>query len=73
MLHRLDGPAIEFSNGNKRWYQNDCLHRLDGPAIEWSDGTREWYINGDRYSEQAWFEMLPEDKQADYLFKLGER
>ena len=21
-LHRLDGPAVEFSNGNKWWYLN---------------------------------------------------
>ena len=46
-LHRLDGPAIEYSyGGNKLWYQNGQLHRLDGPAIEYPDGTKEWYRNG---------------------------
>jgi hypothetical protein len=33
-LHRLDGPAIEYSNGVKIWCQNGKCHRLDGPAIE---------------------------------------
>jgi hypothetical protein len=50
-LHRLDGPAIEYPNGDKRWYQNDQLHRLDGPAIEFSNGTKEWYINSVRFTE----------------------
>ena len=24
-LHREDGPAVEYSNGDKRWYLNDKL------------------------------------------------
>jgi hypothetical protein len=44
--HRLDGPAAEWSNGNKQWCQNGLLHRLDGPAIEWNDGMKEWWQNG---------------------------
>ena len=45
ILHRMDGPAIEYANGCKGWYQNGKLHRMDGPALEWSDGDA-WYING---------------------------
>jgi len=45
-LHRLDGPAIEWANGDKWWYQNGQLHRTDGPAIEDADGYRAWYQNG---------------------------
>ena len=33
-LHRTDGPAVEYSNGDRVWYQNGFLHRIDGPAIE---------------------------------------
>ena len=44
--HRTDGPAVEYVNGTKHWYQNGKLHRLDGPAIEHPDGTRMWYQNG---------------------------
>lgn len=25
ILHRIDGPAIEHSNGDNRWYLNDVL------------------------------------------------
>ncbi len=44
--HRLDGPAIEYSNGNKQWWQNGRLHRLDGPTIECVNGGKSWYQNG---------------------------
>ena len=49
--HRLDGPAVEYSNGDKDWYQNDKRHCLDGPAIEYSNGYKEWCIKGEYYSE----------------------
>ena len=54
-LHRLDGPAVERSNGSKEWYQNGKHHRLDGPAVEYSDGSKSWYIDGKYYkTEKEW-------------------
>ena len=47
--HRLDGPAIEWSNGDKEWYMHGKRHRIDGPAIEWSNGDKEWYMHGKRH------------------------
>ena len=44
--HREDGPAIEYTDGDKHWYKNGKLHRTDGPAIEYADGAKYWYING---------------------------
>jgi len=41
--HRLDGPALKYTNGDKWWYKEDKLHRLYGPAIECTDGIKEWY------------------------------
>ena len=49
VLHRENGPAIEWCNGDKRWHQNGQLHRTDGPAIEWRDGDKRWYQNGQRH------------------------
>jgi hypothetical protein len=59
LLHREDGPALEYAVGNKSWfvgkrpryiwYVNGQLHRLDGPAVEWNDGSKEWYVNGKRH------------------------
>ena len=46
LLHREDGPAIEWTDGTKHWYRNGQLHRENGPAVEWANGTKEWYRNG---------------------------
>ena len=43
--HRENGPAVEYSNGDKLWYQNDQLHRIDGPAIDRANGHKEWWQN----------------------------
>ena len=48
-LHRTDGPAIEYDDGTKSWYQNGLLHRTDGPAAELADGDKVWYQNGLRH------------------------
>lgn len=43
-LHRLDGPAIEFANGDKEWWINGKRHREDGPAV--IAGENEyWFLN----------------------------
>jgi hypothetical protein len=48
-LHRLDGPAFEYSNGSKLWYKDGELHRLDGPAIELVNGDKEWFQRGKKH------------------------
>ncbi len=45
LLHRENGPAIEYSHGSKEWYIYGKLHREDGPAIEWFDGAKYWFKN----------------------------
>ena len=48
-LHREDGPAVEYFNGNKYWFINGQLHREDGPAVEYSNGDKYWWIDGKRH------------------------
>ena len=49
LLHRIDGPAYNDFDGEKRWYFKGKLHRLDGPAIEHPYGNYVWYIDGKRH------------------------
>ena len=44
--HRIDGPAIEWSNGAKDWWVDGKLHRIDGPAVKYSDGSKSWWVDG---------------------------
>lgn len=46
ILHRTDGPAIEFVNGDKEWFYHGRHHRVDGPAIKCKNGYKVWYLNG---------------------------
>lgn len=50
-LHREDGPAVEYTTGDKTWFQNGKFHRIDGPAIEYSDSYPIWFINGQYYEK----------------------
>ena len=45
-LHKTDGPAVKYFNGDRVWYQYGQLHRIDGPAIERVNGHKEWWQNG---------------------------
>ena len=52
-LHREDGLAIEYANGDKHWYLNGKRHREDGPAIEYANGDKLWYINDKLHREDG--------------------
>jgi len=70
LLHREDGPAIEYTNGDKYWWLNGKLHRENGPAVEWSNGNKEWYLNNKRHREDG-----PAVERSDgdkYWFLNGE-
>ena len=52
ILHREDGPAIEYKDGSKVWSVNGKYHREDGPAMEFVSsnmfpgGLKLWYYKG---------------------------
>ena len=50
-LHRDDGPAVVWRDGDKEWYQNGLRHRDVDPAVVWYNGDEEWYQNGLRHRE----------------------
>ena len=52
-LHREDGPAYIWADGEQEWYINGQRHREDGPARIRADGTQEWYINNQRHREDG--------------------
>jgi hypothetical protein len=71
-LHRLDGPAVEWPNGYKAWYENGIIHRIDGPAIERSDGYKDWWKNGIKFPDKdSFFESLTEKEKETVLFSTN--
>lgn len=54
ILHREDGPAIEYKNGTyKAWWVNGKIHREDGSAIEHARGDKSWWINSKLHREDG--------------------
>lgn len=65
-LHREDGPAVKFDNGESRWYFNGKLHREDGPAFIENDGSKYWYLNGKLHREDGPAIERPDGKKEWY-------
>lgn len=62
ILHREDGPAIEFASGSKVWYLNGKAHCEDGPAAEWANGDKEWHLNGNELTEEEFNKAIKGNK-----------
>jgi len=50
ILHKDDGPAVEYIDGSKFWFQNGRRHRIDGPAVEYMRG-KEYWLNDKSYPD----------------------
>lgn len=70
--HRVDGPAVIYTNGTKEWYFNNKLHRTDGPAMMLYNGSKFWFLNGMRYTHEEWLKKLTPEQQYNYLWNLDE-
>jgi len=69
ILHREDGPAIEYYNGRKEWYFHGTHHREDGPAIITPDGSQYWIYKGKYHREDGPAVIAGDDSyQAWYLY-----
>jgi hypothetical protein len=67
ILHREDGPAVEWEYDGKAWYINGEAHRLDGPAVEWASGRKSWYIDGKFLTEE---QFTNHPKVQHYRFSI---
>jgi len=59
IIHRVDGPAIEYADGGEAWYLNDQLHRVGGPAITVSLTSGKPYYATKialRAGDKAWYQ-----------------
>ena len=69
-LHRLDGPAAEYADGDKHWYIDGKRHRLDGPASEYADGGKLWYIDDQGYSKEEHRQIIEEARALSKALRL---
>ncbi|MCA8354219.1 hypothetical protein [Burkholderia cepacia] len=52
ILHRTDGPAIEYPDGSQAWFSNGVRHRSGEPAYVGADGSEEWWVRGVNIGKQ---------------------
>ncbi|CAB4129829.1 hypothetical protein UFOVP116_134 [uncultured Caudovirales phage] len=55
LLHRDDGPAIEYNDGKQLYYCKGALHRSDGPACIYTCGGVSWWLYGKPYFSASEF------------------
>lgn len=60
IVHRLDGPAVEYKEGLQMWAKDGVLHRLDGPAVTHknSPDSSQYWINGELFSESRFYSII---------------
>lgn len=51
-LHRDDGPAFIYSDGELQWWHHGQLHCRTGPAVITRTGIKEFWVYGKQVSEQ---------------------
>ena len=73
LLHREDGPAREFVNGDKLWFLNDLPHRVDGPAHDRADGVKVWFFNGKLHHEDGPAYEHPNGRKEWWIHGKGHR
>ena len=70
VIHRIDGPAIEYANGDRFWLVDGKRHRVDGPAVEWVDGRGSWYVEYKYYTEENFNKLIEEVKELPLALRL---
>ena len=70
VLHRIDGPAREYADGDKFWHVNGKLHRNDGPAVEYADGGKRWYVDGKGYTEEEFNKLMKAIRKLPLALRL---
>lgn len=70
ILHRVDGPAVEYKNGNTSWYLNGLRHREDGPAVTSDSGYRMYYLDGALHRLDGPAVHLPNGNESFYIAGL---
>lgn len=63
-LHRTDGPAVKYRNGDREWYLYGLKHREDGPAVENVSGKVQWLLDDMLHREDG-----PADYDDDKIIK----
>jgi len=57
-LHREDGPAVEYKDGDLFWFINGEPHRIIINNVQQPYGYKEYWLNGTILNEQEWLSKV---------------
>jgi hypothetical protein len=70
--HRLDGPAVEYKDGDNYWYKYGLKHRIGGPAVTLGN-MKMWYLYNTKLTEEHYEYVISNLPLLYWLrFKRGE-
>ena len=65
VLHRVDGPAVEYPTGFKAYYMFGLKHRIDGPAVIHPQlGKEFYYLFGCKFTKKEYKNFLKNIKEV---------
>lgn len=67
VVHREDGPALIWADGDKIWYFNNRIHRDNGPAVERVNGEKKWVRHGKLHNKSGPAIIKPNGDQIWYF------
>lgn len=68
LIHRDDGPAIIYPNGDEYHFKMGKCHRVGGPAVKYADGSYAYLQNGEYHREDGPAVTWP-NGQGDYYIR----
>lgn len=73
-IHRDDGPAITWTNGNWEWWFEDKCHRIEGPS-DWLNGEHRWFVHDKNITKlvRECLEKVPEFNESIHLGILADK
>lgn len=74
LLHRVGGPAIEWSTGAESYYFEGLHHRRDGPAFKISEEGKKkwkWYLHGKEVTAEEVFDQMTDDEKEKAAWEIN--
>ena len=67
LIHRENGPAVIYANGDKEYRKNGKLHKENGPAIIYHNGRVDYYENDKRHNEKGPAIIYADGSETHYI------
>lgn len=61
-IHKENGPALIYPNGDRVWYKHGMYHNEYGPAVVFASGKKEYWLEDKIYDKKEWKKLVDRRK-----------